>query len=306
MTTHAGEQIATIETPSGAIELCYEQFGDPSHETILLVMGFTAQMIVWPEGLIDDLVGRGFHVVRFDNRDCGLSAKTAGTPPNVVDIMGRAATGEDLSGSTPYALVDMAADAVGLLDHLEIDAAHVVGASMGGMIVQELAIHHADRLRSVTSIMSTTGNREVGQADPEAIGALLAPPPADRDAVIAQSVTAGKIFAGPLFEPELAADRAARSFDRSFHPVGAAFQIAAISASGDRTEQLQDVAVPFLVIHGQQDALIHVSGGHATHEAVPGADLLVLDAMGHDLPEPLWGQINGAIDGIARRSVLQS
>lgn len=175
---------------------------------------------------------------------------------------------------------------------------------MGGMIVQMLAIGHADRLRSVTSIMSTTGNSEVGQATEAAMGALLLPPPEGREAILAQGVATGRVIAGPLFDEEKAMQRTAETYDRSFHPIGAAFQLAAIGATGDRTERLAAVDVPFLVIHGDKDDLIQVSGGHATAAAVPKADLLVLDAMGHDLPVPLLPQINSAIETIARREPL--
>lgn len=299
--------MATVTTTNpSSVELCYETFGDPADETILLVMGYTAQMIVWPDEMIEDLTNRGFHVVIFDNRDCGLSSKTEGPPPDVMSLLARNAAGETVGpDEVPYTLSDMAADAIGLLDHLEIDAAHVAGASMGGMIVQTLAIEHPHRLRSVTSIMSTTGNQSVGQATAEAMGALLLPPPEGRDAIIAQGVSTGRVIAGPLFDETRALERTVATFERSFHPVGAAFQLAAIGASGDRTDRLSSVDVPFLVIHGAQDQLIQVSGGEATAEAVPKADLLVLDAMGHDLPIPLLPQINGAIEAIARRPILE-
>ncbi len=296
--------MATVATTNpSSVELCYETFGDPTDESVVLVMGYTAQMIVWPREMIDDLVERGFHVVIFDNRDCGLSHKTEGPPPNVMSLLARGAAGQTIEAhEVPYTLSDMAADTVGLLDHLGIDRAHVAGASMGGMIVQTMAIEHADRLRSVTSIMSTTGDQSVGQASPAAMGALLMQPPEGLDAIIAQGVATGRVIAGPLFDAERAAERTRASFERSFHPIGAAFQLAAIGASGDRTERLASVALPFLVIHGARDQLIQVSGGHATAAAVPGADLLVLDAMGHDLPTPLLPQINSAITGIARRT----
>lgn len=292
--------------PANGIELCYESFGDPSTETILLVMGYTAQMIVWPPEMIDDLVDRGFHVVIFDNRDCGLSSKTEGEPPNVMELLARRADGGDVTDDeVPYTLSDMALDAIGLLDHLEVATAHVVGASMGGMIAQTLAFEHPERLRSVTSIMSTTGASDAGQASPEAMGALLLPPAEGKEAIIAQGVATGRVLAGPLFDAELSARRTEQTFERSFYPEGAAFQLAAIGASGDRTDRLADVTVPFLVIHGAHDDLINVSGGHATAAAVPRADLLVLDAMGHDVPVPLVPQINGAIEALARRRPLE-
>ncbi len=299
--------VTSTRTPSGddSIELCFETFGDAANETVLLVMGYTAQMNAWPQEMIDDLVARSFHVVIFDNRDVGLSAKFEGAPPDVMTLMARGAAGETIAPEeVPYTLSDMAADAIGLLDHLGIDRAHVAGASMGGMIVQVLAIEHPARLRSVTSIMSNTGSRETGQATATAMGALLLPPPEGREATIAQNMVTGRVIAGPLFDEARALKRAQETYDRSFHPIGAAFQLAAIGATGDRTDRLAGIDVPFLVIHGDKDDLIQISGGHATAAAVPRADLIVLDAMGHDLPIPLLPQINGAIEAIARREPL--
>jgi pimeloyl-ACP methyl ester carboxylesterase len=290
--------------PSNGIDLCYDTFGNPDDETLMLVMGYTAQMIVWSQEMIDDLVGRGFQVVIFDNRDCGLSTKSEGPLPDVGSLVSRSLMGDTIEPSeVPYTLSDMAADAIGLLDHLAIDQAHVVGASMGGMIVQTLAIEHPDRLRSVTSIMSTTGDRSVGQATPEAMGALLKPPPVGREAILAQNLETSQIIAGPLWDRERARDLGTRTYDRSFHPAGAAFQLAAIFGSGDRTKALESVDLPFLVVHGAVDQLIQVSGGYATAEAVPDADLLVLAKMGHDMPLPLLPQINSAIESIARREL---
>ncbi len=286
-------------------EICFQTHGDPGAEPLLLVMGFTAQMISWPLGMIEALVDRGFFVIAYDNRDAGLSAKTQGDMPDAATLLARAREGEDVSGEVPYTLVDMAADGFGVLDHLGITTAHVVGASMGGMIVQEMAINHPERLRSVTSIMSTTGNPEVGEADPEAMTALLTPPPAEREAIIENMVKVNQIIGGSLWNEELARARSIEAYERSFYPTGAAFQLAAIAASGDRTEELGSTSVPFLVLHGRQDALIKMSGALATADAVPGADLVVLDAMGHDLPEPLWPQITDAIAGIARRTYPQ-
>lgn len=287
------------------IELCYDTFGDPANEPVLLVAGYTTQMTNWPTEMIDDLVDRGFHVVIFDNRDAGLSTKSEGPPPDVESLLARSIAGETIApNEVPYTLSHMAADAIGLLDHLGIETAHIVGSSMGGMIVQTMAIEHGGRLRSVTSIMSTTGDPEVGQATPEAMVALLLPPPEGLEAVIAQNVQTSQVLNGPLFDAERAEERARAAHERSFHPIGAAFQLAAMGASGDRTERLRSVDIPFLVIHGDKDALIQVSGGHATATAVPKSDLMVLDAMGHDLPIQLLPQITAAIEAIARRPVL--
>ncbi len=282
------------------IEICYESFGPDEAPTCLLVMGLGAQMVVWPLGLISELLDRGFRVVRFDNRDVGLSTKSTGPVPDVAAIMAANAAGEAIEA--PYSLSDMAADAIALLDHLGIDQAHIVGASLGGMISQHIAIEHPDRVASLTSIMSTTGASDVGQSDPDALVALLTPAPVERHASIEHNVNVTRIIAGPLFDEEVAREGARERFDRSFTPDAGPFQIAAMAVSGDRTERLGSITCPTLVVHGQQDPLVTVSGGLATAAAIPGADLMVLADMGHDLPPLYWGQIADAITGIARRS----
>jgi len=282
------------------IEICFESFGPKDAPPLLLVMGLGAQMTLWSPGLISELLDRGFRVIRFDNRDVGLSTKTAGNPPDVVALYAKAMMGEPVDA--PYTLSTMAADAVGLLDVLELSAAHVVGASMGGMIAQMIAVEHPDRVLSLTSIMSTTGAADVGQPDASAIGALLTPPPTDRDGAIAATVDTSRIIAGSLFDEAEARSRATENYDRCFHPAGPAFQIAAIAGTGDRTERLQTLQVPALVIHGREDPLVTLSGGEATADAIPGADLLVLGRMGHDMPKPYWPQIADAIFGIAVRN----
>ena len=279
------------------IEICYESFGPDDAPALLLVMGLGAQMTLWSPGFVSELLDRGFRVIRFDNRDVGLSSKTAGDPPDVMALYAKSLTGEPIDA--PYTLSAMANDAVGLLDALGIEEAHVVGASMGGMIVQVMAIEHADRVLSMTSIMSTTGASDVGQPDPAAIGALLAAPATNRNDAIASSVATAQIIAGSLFDEDEARARAREAFDRCFHPVGPAFQIAAIAATGDRTEQLRQVQIPTLVVHGREDPLVTLSGGEATAAAVPGADLLVFGQMGHDLPRQYWSPLADAISGLA-------
>ena len=281
------------------IEICYESYGPDDAPPLLLVMGLGAQLTLWSPGFISELLERGFRVIRFDNRDVGLSSKSAGAAPDVMALYAKSIAGEPVEA--PYSLSTMAADAVGLLDALSIPAAHIAGASMGGMIVQMMAIEHPDRVLSMTSIMSTTGASDVGQPDPSAIGALLAPPPTDREGAIASTIATSRIIAGSLFDEAEAKSRAAESHDRCFHPAGPAFQIAAIAATGDRTERLRELNVPTLVVHGREDSLITLSGGEATAAAVLGADLVVFGKMGHDVPAAYWSQLADAIFGIAVR-----
>jgi pimeloyl-ACP methyl ester carboxylesterase len=283
---------------ANGIELAYQTFGKRSDPALLLVMGLGAQLIHWPEEFCELLAGRGFYVIRFDNRDVGHSTKIADAP--VPDLA--AVVAGDLSDAR-YTLEDMADDAVGLLDYLEIDAAHVVGASMGGMIAQTMAVRHPQRVLSLSSIMSTTGEREVGQARAEAIAVLLSPAPADREGYIDFHITAFKTIGSPGFpaDDEFLRWRGEATYDRSYYPDGFKRQLAAIYASGDRTQALASVSVPTLVIHGRDDPLITVSGGEATARAIPGAELLVIDGMGHDVPPGVWERIIDAVEGnIAR------
>ena len=264
--------------PSG-IAIEHESFGDASNPALLLVMGFGAQLTNWDERFCQQLADAGFFVIRYDNRDVGLSGRV----------------------TEPYTLDDMADDAAGLLDALGIDRAHVVGASMGGMIVQCFAIRHPQRTASLVSIMSTP-HPSIGPATERAREALLAPAPEGRDGAIAAGVAATRIFSPVHFDEQKAADRAAAAYDRSFDPEGKARQLQAIIASPDRTEALGAVTAPTLVIHGALDEAITIEGGEATAKAVPDAELLVIDDMGHDLPEPRWAEIIEAIATNARRS----
>ena len=289
------EQVA----PANGLEIVYQEFGDRSHPTMLLVMGLGSQLIHWPEEFCELLASRGFHVVRFDNRDIGLSTKLEDAP--VPDLMALAAG--DASSAT-YTLEDMADDAVGLLDHLEIEAAHVTGASMGGMIAQTLAIRHPRRVLSICSIMSTTGDRNVGQARAEALSVLMTPVPEDRDGYIQFHVNAFKTIGSPgfPFDEEFLRWRGGATFDRSVYRDGFKRQLAAIIASGNRTTALGQVSAPTLIIHGSDDPLITVSGGEATARAIPGAKLLVIPGMGHDLPRGAWPEIVDAITANAERA----
>ena len=285
--------------PVNDIEICYESFGESDAPPLLLVMGLGAQMTSWSAGFVSELLDRGFRVIRFDNRDSGLSTKTDGPPPDVMAMYAAFAAGQPIEA--PYTLSLLAADAVGLLDALDIPAAHIVGASMGGMIVQTIAIEYPDRVLSLTSIMSTTGHTEVGQPDPEAMLALMSPVPEGRSAAIDATVNTSRLISGDLFDEVESRRLATESYDRCFHPAGTVFQIVAIAASGDRTAALEQLDVPTLVVHGRQDPLIALSGGEATAEAVPGADLLVFGLMGHDLPRRYWPQLADAIFNIAAR-----
>ncbi|MDW3213766.1 MAG: alpha/beta hydrolase [Ilumatobacteraceae bacterium] len=282
--------------PSG-IELEYDTFGSPDDPALLLVMGFTAQMTAWSPAFCERLASGGRHVIRFDNRDCGLSSKLDGVEVDGGAVMLAAMSGAELP-AVPYTLSDMAADGIGLLDHLGIDRAHVAGASMGGMIVQTMAIEHPARLLSVTSIMSTVGDPAYGAASPEAMEVLLRPPAADRDAIVAGAADFAVWSSKKYFDADLARELAAANYDRSFYPEGAPRQLAAIFASGDRSESLAQVDLPFLVVHGLDDRLIDPSGGQRTADLVPGAHLLLVSDMGHDLPEPLWPLVTAAIIGV--------
>ncbi len=288
--------------PNG-IELEYETFGDRSRPPLVLVMGLGAQMILWEEDFCDALARTGFFVVRFDNRDVGMSTQLdAAGIPNVFEAMQAAAAGRPVTA--PYTLADMADDTVALMDVLGIARAHVVGASMGGMIVQTLAIRHPDRLLSMTSIMSTTGDPSLPQATGDALRVLLTPPPGTREGNIERGVEAWKVIGSPGFPPDEGRLREmfGRAFDRGYHPAGVARQMAAIMASGDRTAALRAVTVPSLVIHGTADPLIRVESGRATAAAIPGAVLVEIDGMGHDLPRGAWPEIIDAIGALAERA----
>lgn len=281
---------------STGIELEYETFGPPDRPTMLFVMGLGAQMIAWDDGFCERFVERGLHVVRFDNRDCGLSTGFDGQAVDPMAVIAKVMAGE-APPPVPYTLSDMAADAVGLLDHLGVDAAHVMGASMGGMIVQTMAIEHPERVRTMTSVMSMPGDPAVGGATPEARTALLAPPPTDREAFIA-AANRSLVWASKRYgDADRLRSNAARAFDRAFRPEGVVRQLAAIYADGDRSERLARIDAPTLVVHGRDDTLIAPSGGERTAEVVPGATLVLFDDMGHDLPEPLWPDIVDAVVG---------
>ena len=275
---------------SPTIELEYDTFGDPKNPALLLVMGYTAQMVGWEEDFCKMFVAKNLYVIRFDNRDCGLSTKFDGVQVDVNAVI-TAALMEEPMPKVPYTLSDMASDAVGLLDFLKIERAHVLGASMGGMIAQVMAIEHPTRLRTLTSVMSMSGEPEYGQSAPEAMNALLSVPPSDRDGYIAHSPIYQAFHSKKHRSVENSKRVAARDFDRSYYPQGAPRQLAAIYSTGRCTEQLRALKTPTLVIHGKDDTLITPSGGERTAELIPNAKLVLVDDMGHDLPQPLWGKL---------------
>ena len=288
-----------LTAPANGIELAYEAFGAPANPTVLLIMGLGVQMLGWDAEFCELLAGRGFCAVRFDNRDVGRSTKIEGgrRPDLMAAAMGDA-------NSASYTLDEMADDCAGLLDHLGVEAAHVVGASQGGMIAQTLAIRRPGRMFSLVSMMSSTGDRAVGQPHPEALPALLTRPPADRDGYAEFVVRAWRVIGSPGFDgdEEKLRERARTSFDRGYHPEGTARQLMAILASGDRTEALRRLEVPAVVIHGTDDPLIDVSGGKATAAAIPGAELELIEGMGHDLPRVLWPRFVDLIVANAERA----
>jgi pimeloyl-ACP methyl ester carboxylesterase len=283
----------------GDLDLAYETFGDAGDPPVLLVMGLATQMIGWPDDFCAGLAARGHFVVRFDNRDIGLSTHLDSA--GAADVL--AVLGGDTS-SVPYALADLADDTVGLLDALGLDAVHVVGASMGGMIAQLVALRHPGRVRSLTSIMSTTGDPTVGGPSEAALAVLLAPPATDREGAVQRVVDTYRVVGSPGFEfdERSVRDRAGLSFDRAYDPAGVARQLGAVLTTPDRTHDLKAVSVPTLVIHGSEDALVNVSGGRATAAAVPGAELLVVDGMGHDLPRAVWPEITDRICALIDRA----
>ena len=294
-----------IEAPNeqfctaGDVELCYETFGDPGGEPLLLIMGLGTQMIGWHVDFCRELVGRGFYVIRYDNRDVGRSQKFDDTPPpQPVELLTRRLK------HVAYTLEDMADDGVNLLECLGIESAHVVGASMGGMIAQTIAARHPARVRSLVSIMSTTGNRLKGQPALKLYPMFLAKPPRGRDASIERTMKVYRAIGsrGLPQDTELIREMAERSWERGHDRFGPGRQLAAINASGNRTKELKRITAPTTVIHGSDDLLVRKSGGKATARAIPGARYVEIDGMGHDLPSAAWDQIIDAIVANAERA----
>ncbi|WP_338693563.1 alpha/beta hydrolase [Streptomyces sp. Q6] len=282
---------------SPAVSLAYDTFGDPADPPVLLVMGFGAQLIAWHEDFCRALADRGRYVIRYDQRDCGLSTTFDEHPVDIGQFIAAVSAG-DLTAAlamAPYRLDDMADDGLNLLTALGIDRAHVVGASMGGMIAQIMAIAHPERVLTLTSMMSSTGESEFGRTTPEAQAALFAPKPADRDGYIA-AADSGLLWASRRYGDTAALrDLAAQSYDRAYYPAGTGRQLAAMVLSGSRADALRELRTPTLVIHGLDDTLITPDGGERTAALIPGAKLLLLPDMGHDRPRELWPELVDAL-----------
>jgi pimeloyl-ACP methyl ester carboxylesterase len=293
VTAHEPPQIAR----ANGIDICYEIFGDPAADPLLLIMGLGGQMIHWEDDFCRQLAARGFRVIRFDNRDIGKSSKMIGgkrlTPVELLKLRFL-----KIPIAAPYKLRDMAEDTIGLMDALGIKSAHLVGVSMGGMIAQETTILFPQRVRSLTSIMSTTGNPKVPPPTREASAMLMAPPPLTKEEYLQRYAQTWKILRAGSFPQDEALDRsrAERTFERGLNPAGVGRQLRAILASGSRKERLRQVTAPTLVIHGTVDPLVRPEGGKDTAASIPGAKLLMIEGMGHALPIPMWPQIIDAID----------
>ncbi|MDH3665274.1 MAG: alpha/beta fold hydrolase [Alphaproteobacteria bacterium] len=282
------------QASSNKITIEYESFGAESDPAILLIMGLGMQMIAWPEPFCRDLADKGFRVIRYDNRDTGFSTKLEGArAPGLASLLLRSVL--RLPIRVPYTLRDMADDAAGLLDVLNVEAAHIVGASMGGMIAQNFAVMHPQRIHSLTSIMSTSGHRSLPGADPLVSRHLFRtrPTSGDREAVIAHNMRTVELIGSPAYpiDEETRREMCSLSFDRCYYPPGFPRHVAAIVEDGDRRERLMKIHEPTLVIHGREDRLVPLAGGIDTAEHVPGARLEIIDGMGHNLPQPLWPQI---------------
>ena len=282
------------------IELCYQTFGDPDDDPLLLVMGLGGPMTWWDVALCEDLARAGFFVIRFDNRDTGRSTILDARVSRAMVIRAFAGT----RVRAPYGLGDLADDAFGLLDHLGLESAHIAGVSMGGMIVQTMVLAHPGRVRSLTSVMSTTGKRTVGWQDPKVLPRLLAPTKPGLEAYIASSLAFTRIIGSPAYPPDeqRERERAIVTFRRGLHPAGVVRQMLAVLTQPNRGTRLRGVRVPTLVVHGLADRMVHVSGGRATAAAIPGAELLLIDGMGHDLPPALFETFVAGIRRVADRA----
>jgi pimeloyl-ACP methyl ester carboxylesterase len=298
------EVMTMANANANGIQVEYETFGDPSGRPLLLIIGLGAQMIYWDDDLCKDLAERGHYVIRYDNRDVGLSTKfeEAGVP-DLMEIIGKLMQGEKIK--PPYTFEDMADDAIGLLDALGIQKAHICGMSMGGMIAQTVVIRHPSRVLSLISIYSRTGNPAIPPPKPEVFGLLITPPPEEREACIEHMLGVFKTISGPGFPVDEQWTRKimAKSYDRCFYPQGMDRQLVAILTQKNRVPALAKVATPTLVVHGTSDPLVPVEGGKDTAETIPGAQLILIEGMGHDLPHGgAWPRIVEAIAAHTRKA----
>lgn len=287
---------------ANGISIEFEEFGGQDSTPLLLIMGLGAQMVMWEERFCKRLADRGFRIIRYDNRDVGLSTKFHERCPNPAQLVADLLQGKSVD--PPYTLDDMAQDAAGLLQALGIPSAHVVGASMGGMIAQLLAIHYPHHVLTVTSIMSTTGNPDLPQPEPDVLALLMQPMPTEREAAIQHGMRVWRAIAGPGFEFDEARIRelVELSYDRDPDPSGTARQLLAIMTAPSRKDALRSLTTPTLVIHGDADPLIPIAGGFDTAEAIPAAKMLVIEGMGHELPEGAWPRVMDAIVELAQRA----
>jgi len=284
---------------TNGIELEYDTFGRPGDPSMVLIMGLALQMLAWDDAFCEGLAARGLRVIRFDNRDVGLSSRIEqGGLPDIPAVL----AGDH--SSVAYSLDDMALDAVGLLDALDIEKAHVVGVSMGGMIAQCMALRHRARVRSLASIMSNTGELELAKVSPAVLQAMMTPPAPERAAHVEHGLGLWRLLGSPgfPFDEQRTRERVGRAFDRSFYPIGVARQMAAIVSAQNRTTALAEVRLPSVVIHGADDPLIPVSGGEATARAIPGAKLVVIPGMGHDLHPQVWARVTDELAANAARA----
>ncbi len=293
----SAEQFAPL---SNGIDLTYQTFGDPTDEPLLLVMGLGGPMIWWDAALCEMLANAGFYVIRYDNRDTGRSTRVRSQRVTRGTIV-KAFLGQSVRA--PYAMADFADDGFGLLDHLGIESAHIVGTSMGGMIVQTMALSRPERVRSLTSIMSTTGRRTVGWQDPKLFPRLLRPAATTEEAYIESNAAFWLLIGSPGYpvDTDYYRTRARDTWARGINPAGVLRHMLAVLTQPDRTRALRSLEVPTLVVHGMQDRMVHVSGGRATAHAVPGAELLLIQGMGHELPPELFPHFVEAIRGVADR-----
>lgn len=279
---------------NGDIQIAYETLGNPEHETVIFISGLGSQLVYWTDELCQRFLDRDLHLIRFDNRDVGLTSKTPGQPPLVEEVM------QQPDFAPPYTISDMAKDTVCVLDAVGIEKAHIVGVSMGGMIAQTIALEFPERVKTLTSIMSapspgTAISEDESERDDEAISASLTMDMSDPETYVDLQLEGYRVTSGPHFDPAYQREIIQRSFERAYHPDGWSYQMMAVYAGGDRTERLSQLSLPSLIIHGALDPLIPPSGGEATAAAIPNAKLIIIDDMGHNLPRPRWNEIADAV-----------